>query len=136
VGHRDPFDRMLVAQADLEVCHRRYRHRLPETYHLGVFGDAAPPRLTRAARMVPTRPPCANVCGSRFSPQESPTALTSGDRRGHARRLTDRHRSPSTPSCAPAGRLRRGGRMKIEDEARVTSGIRWGETLGSPIASS
>jgi chorismate synthase len=28
----------------------------------------------------------------------------------------------------------RGGRMKIErDEARVTSGIRWGETLGSPI---
>ena len=28
----------------------------------------------------------------------------------------------------------RGARMKIEkDEARVTSGIRWGETLGSPI---
>lgn len=28
----------------------------------------------------------------------------------------------------------RGGRMKIErDEARVTSGVRWGETLGSPI---
>jgi chorismate synthase len=28
----------------------------------------------------------------------------------------------------------RGGRMKIEkDEARVTSGIRWGETLGSPV---
>lgn len=28
----------------------------------------------------------------------------------------------------------RGGRMKIErDEVRVTSGIRWGETLGSPV---
>jgi chorismate synthase len=28
----------------------------------------------------------------------------------------------------------RGGRMKIErDEARITSGVRWGETLGSPI---
>jgi len=28
----------------------------------------------------------------------------------------------------------RGGRMKIEkDEARVTSGVRWGETLGSPV---
>jgi chorismate synthase len=28
----------------------------------------------------------------------------------------------------------RGGRMKIErDEAKITSGVRWGETLGSPI---
>ena len=29
----------------------------------------------------------------------------------------------------------RGGRMKIEkDRVRITSGVRWGKTLGSPVA--